>query len=330
MSVETSIQSLSLLQSMTQTMPLWFQQGGVVMWLLLIASFLTTIVTLERCFTWAAYYYQQERFPLQECFAALNKREKTEALLACQKKQTPALKMLEHGINALPFSPKEKMQSYAEAQISAMLRGQSLLDTVITMAPMLGILGTVLGIIDSFNILSLQGVDNPTAVVGGIAEALISTAAGLSVALLALLPYNFFRSLIQKLVLHLEAVGSEFNHICQQKSLITNQLSEIAQKQENSTSEEDERETVFKQNEMPYHYEFSEDTGEINVSIHPETEAIQRTTQSSIAKMYNQKSPLIYKHIKTEMNKLKRLRGTKNSTATSTPLESEAVTDEVK
>lgn len=330
MSIETPIQSLSLLQSMTQTMPLWFQQGGVVMWLLLAVSFLSTIVTLERFFTWATYYYQQERFSLQECFAALNKRGKTAALLACQKRQTPALKMLEHGINALPFSPNEKMESYAEAQISAMSRGQSLLDTVITMAPMLGILGTVLGIIDSFNILSLQGVDNPTAVVGGIAQALISTAAGLCVALLALLPYNFFRSLIQKLTLHLEAVGSEFNHICQQKGLITNQLSDIAQKQDDDSFKNTSNETVESHNKMPYHYEFSEETGEVNVSIHPEMEAIQRTTQSSIAKMYHQKLPSIYNHIKTEMNIVERIKGGKKTVQTKAPLETETVTDEVK
>lgn len=298
MSLETTSTALSpmpFLESMTQSMPLWFQQGGVVMWLLLLISFLTTIVTLERLFVWTLYSFQKEHTALQQCFAALNKREKTNALLACQKVETPALKMLEYGIKALPFSPKEKMESYAEAQISAMSRGQSLLDTAITMAPMLGILGTVLGIIDSFNILSLQGVENPTAVVGGIAQALISTAAGLSVALLALLPYNFFRSLIQKLVLNLESIGSEFNHICQQKSFITNQLSEVAKKQEMA-----EKTTIAAQKEMPYHYEFSKETGEVNVNIHSQNESIKRSTPSSIADMYNEELPSIYKHIKPE------------------------------
>ncbi|WP_028864566.1 MotA/TolQ/ExbB proton channel family protein [Psychromonas aquimarina] len=282
----------SLFQQIQQTMPEWFQQGGVVMWLLLVTSFLTTIVTLERCFIWLNYHFQEEHFPLHECFASLNKYEKTDALLHCQKRDTPALKMLEHGINALPFSPNEKMESYAEIQISAMSRGQSLLDTVITLAPMLGILGTVLGIIDSFNILSLQGVENPTAVVGGIAQALISTAAGLSVALLALLPYNLFRSQIQKLTLHLESVGSEFYHICHQKSLVTNQISSDMQELDDSLSAKptakNKTDTVAEHSEMPYHYEFKEGSDEVKVSIHDdEMKELHKTSQESLVEMYS-------------------------------------------
>lgn len=232
-----TLASVSIFQQIQQTMPQWFQQGGVVMWLLLLASFLTSIVTLERIFIWTRYYLTQERTVLHNCFSALNKDQKTDALLHCQKLDTPALNMLARGINALPFPPNEIMESYAEKQISLMSRGQSLLDTVITLAPMLGILGTVLGIIDSFNILSLQGVENPTAVVGGIAQALISTAMGLCVALLALLPYNLFRSFIQKLTLHLEISGSEFYHLCHQKSLITNRASKIMKMQEASRNQ---------------------------------------------------------------------------------------------
>lgn len=296
-------QVLSLLESMTQSMPLWFQQGGVVMWLLLLTSFLATIVTLERFFVWTVYYYQKERFPLQACFAALNKHEKTNALLACQQLDTPALNMLEHGIQSLPFSPKEKMEAYAEGQISLLSRGQSLLDTVITIAPMLGILGTVLGIIDSFNILSLQGVDNPTAVVGGIAQALISTAAGLSIALLALLPYNLFRSWIQKLTLHLENVGSEFNHLCRQHSLITNQPNSNEQKNQSARTVEEEKAEiapVSSHQTMPYHYDFSTDTGEVNVNLHAETEAIQRTSQDAIAQMYDDPSTTVAEASRTK------------------------------
>ncbi|WP_019616145.1 MotA/TolQ/ExbB proton channel family protein [Psychromonas ossibalaenae] len=282
----------SIFQQIQQNMPEWFQQGGVVMWLLLITSFLATIVTLERCFIWLNYHFKEEHFPLHDCFASLNKHERTDALLHCQKLDTPALKMLEHGINALPFSPNEKMESYAEIQISAMSRGQSLLDTVITLAPMLGILGTVLGIIDSFNSLSLQGAENLSAVVGGIAQALISTAAGLFVALLALLPYNLFRSQIQKLTLHLESVGSEFYHICHQKSLVTNQMSEIMQAQEDclygKPASKSKTDTVAEHSEMPYHYEFKEGSDEVKVSIHDdEMKELHKTSQESLAEMYS-------------------------------------------
>lgn len=280
--------SFSVMQQINEAMPLWFQQGGLIMWLLLLTSFLTSVVTLERCFVWMHYYLKKEHFPLLDCFAYLNKKEKTKALLACQRLDTPALNMLAFGINALPFSPNEKMESYAERKIYHMSRGQTLLDTVITLAPMLGILGTVLGIIHSFNILGVQGVDNPTEVVAGIAQALVSTAMGLSVALLALLPFNLFRSLLQKLTLHLEGMGSEFYHICHQKSLITNELSDIMKTQERRShaAKDNDQEVKYADSEMPYHYEFKEGTDEVSVSLHEDMKELHETSQESLLEMY--------------------------------------------
>lgn len=212
----------SLFEKIVLLMPEWFQQGGVVMWLLLLTSFISTVVTLERLFVWFKYYVNKEANLVDECFALLEKKETSKALLFCKKNEGTTLNMLAEGIRALPFDPSNKIQIFAEKQLSYMSKGQTLLDTVITMAPMLGILGTVFGIIDSFNILSLEGVDDPTAVIGGIAKALISTAAGLIVALLALLPYNLFRSFIRKFILNLESVGTQFTHICHSKDLLNN------------------------------------------------------------------------------------------------------------
>ena len=76
-------------------------------------------------------------------------------------------------------------------------RGMVVLDTVITAAPLLGILGTVLGIIDSFELLSSRAAHDPLAVTGGVAEALITTASGLVIALAVIFPYNYFRTRIQ-------------------------------------------------------------------------------------------------------------------------------------
>lgn len=240
-----------IFQEINQSMPHWFQQGGIVMWLLLLASFLTTTVTLERLFVWTFYSSKKERFAIHNCFASLNRLNPKEAQQFTQSLNSPASNMLKEGLRALPFPANEKMENQAEKELSRMSQGQSLLDTVITLAPMLGILGTVLGIIDSFNILSLQGVDNPTAVVGGIAQALISTAMGLCVALLALLPYNLFRSFLQKLTLRLETVATEFNHISQQKRLVTKEVSPIVKDQEKSlltpTNNTDRSETPYYQ-----------------------------------------------------------------------------------
>ncbi len=85
-----------------------------------------------------------------------------------------------------------------------MKRGLSVLDTIITLSPLLGILGTVAGIIISFDLLGAAGLEDPTAVTGGIAQALITTATGLAIAIVALLPYNTLTRKVEKVTRHLE------------------------------------------------------------------------------------------------------------------------------
>jgi len=90
------------------------------------------------------------------------------------------------------------MESAATEELQRMGRFMGALDTMITVAPLLGILGTVIGIIDSFEVLGSAGIDDPRAVTGGIAQALITTAAGLAIAIFAVFPYNYFRSRLRR------------------------------------------------------------------------------------------------------------------------------------
>lgn len=277
----------SFFQQITATMPEWFQQGGVVMWLLLLTSFFVTIITLERLFAWSVYALKKEHFLINDCFASLNKREKEQALIFSQTLDTPALNMLKQGIDTLPFSPDEKMDSYAKQQVSMMSQGQSLLRSAVIVALLLGGLGCTLGLIDSLNKLSLQQVDTLSPILGAVAHALIAIAAGLCVALFALIPYKIFQEKINKLNQHLQDVSSEFSHICQQKSLITNQLSEIMKLQEKRLSGAlSETDTVAEQSEMPYHYEFKEGSDVVNVSLHKDMQDLHKTSQSSLIDMY--------------------------------------------
>jgi len=94
-----------------------------------------------------------------------------------------------------------------ESQRPRLTRFMPTLGTIITAAPMLGILGTVTGIISAFRVLSdQQAVTDPTAVAGGIAEALLTTVAGLAVALVVLFPFNAFRAQIERAMGRLEAL----------------------------------------------------------------------------------------------------------------------------
>jgi biopolymer transport protein ExbB len=90
------------------------------------------------------------------------------------------------------------MESAASEEIKRMQRFNSVLDTMITVAPLLGILGTVMGIIHSFDVLGQTGgVVEPREVTAGIAQALITTATGLSIAILVLFPFKYFNSRVE-------------------------------------------------------------------------------------------------------------------------------------
>ena len=94
--------------------------------------------------------------------------------------------------------PEKAMEAAGIGELANMKRGMSALETIITLAPLLGLLGTIIGMIDSFGIMADQGIGQPHAVTGGVAEALICTAAGVFVAVLALVPYNYFLSRIEQ------------------------------------------------------------------------------------------------------------------------------------
>ena len=146
-----------------------FLKGGPVMWPLLVCSILSLTISLERAIFWWKQKREQEQELTVRVFGPLS--------------PVP---------QSLGDASREAMELAAEDEIERMRRGLDVLDTMITMAPLLGILGTVLGIIDSFNMLANAGIADPRAATGGIAQALITTAVGLTVALVALLPFNYF------------------------------------------------------------------------------------------------------------------------------------------
>ena len=89
------------------------------------------------------------------------------------------------------------MEAEAEETLKRMRKFMTVLDTMITVAPLLGIFGTVLGIITSFNLLGAGGIEDPKTVTSGISQALITTATGLGIAILAVFPYNYFNTRIE-------------------------------------------------------------------------------------------------------------------------------------
>ncbi len=127
--------------------------------------------------------------------------------------------MLVVGILHREFSLSKAMEAEAEVALKRMRKYMTVLDTMITVAPLLGIFGTVLGIITSFQLLGASGIEDPKAVTAGIAQALITTATGLGIAILAVFPYNYFNTRIEsaahvmeKYATNLEIVTNTFEN----------------------------------------------------------------------------------------------------------------------
>lgn len=111
------------------------------------------------------------------------------------------------GLRNLEFSRdvmKESIEEAAAAVVHELERFLSLLGSIAAITPLLGLLGTVLGMIDVFAVIMEQGAGKAPALAGGISQALVTTAAGLSVAIPAVLFHRFFERRVQDMVVHLE------------------------------------------------------------------------------------------------------------------------------
>jgi len=172
--------------------------GGPVMYPLIACSLLVLFVVVERSLFWAGIRRGHDPALLDEVLELCRQGEWEAVRERVKGSRDFVVRILVTGIVHREFSLARAMEAAAAEQIRRMSRFMSLLDTMITVAPLLGIFGTVVGIIDSFDMLGAAGLDNPRAVTGGIAQALITTAAGLAIAIFSLFPYNYFNSRIRK------------------------------------------------------------------------------------------------------------------------------------
>ncbi len=176
------------------------QQGGPVMWPLLLCSLAVLTVIIERILFWVSLEQNRNRPLMDEILSLAEKgnwnliREKT---ADCQDH---IVRLLVTGIVHRDYDMGIAMEAEADQTVQRMNRYMPVLDTMITVTPLLGIFGTVLGIIASFKILGTSGIADPKLVTSGIAQALITTATGLGIAIIAVIPYNYFNSRINRAV----------------------------------------------------------------------------------------------------------------------------------
>jgi biopolymer transport protein ExbB len=165
-------------------------KGGLVMVPLLVSSMIALAVILERCLFWRRFRKAEDDTTILAHVAAGHLAEATRMARASRH---PVARVLLAGLEHPYSAPGMAMEAASQAELHRLKRSLPILDTIITLAPLLGLLGTITGMISSFGIVSEAGLGQPHAITGGVAEALIATATGLSIAILALVPYNYFR-----------------------------------------------------------------------------------------------------------------------------------------
>ena len=176
-------------------------KGGPVMVPLLAASVVSLTVIIERCCFWRRLR-KRENATLILQYVAAGDVEQAQKLVHASRH--PVVRVLRAGLEYRQRSPGTAMAAAAQAELRRVKASLPILDTIITLAPLLGLLGTITGMISAFGIVSDTGLGQPTAITGGVAEALIATATGLLIAIMTLLPYNYFRTKVEQLTERME------------------------------------------------------------------------------------------------------------------------------
>lgn len=184
-----------------------FIKGGPIMWPILIVVLVAVAVVGERIVWWTSLSKNRDPKRLEEVLTAIEVGDFTTAATRAKDSEDPVIRMVWHGINHVHSSMQGALQVAAGVELQRAGRFLTAMDTLITLAPLLGLLGTVTGIMGSFN--SIGGSELAVEkVTGGIGEALIATGAGLGIAIFVLIPYNYFSARVARLQFELETAAT--------------------------------------------------------------------------------------------------------------------------
>ena len=180
-------------------------KGGPVMIPLLVCSVLSLAVIIDRCGFW---WRRRDTAAAERALRLAAHAKFDEAGEIAARSRAPLARVIAAGLEHRDGGAAEAMQVVAQEELALARRYLPVLDTVITLSPLLGLLGTVTGMIAAFGVLSATGMNQPNAITGGVAEALIATAVGLGIAIGSLVPYNYFSTRVERGAEAMEQCGS--------------------------------------------------------------------------------------------------------------------------
>lgn len=189
----------------------YFIQGGIFMWPLLFFSLLALTIIIERVIVFHKAKINVNEFLTKVRKALLVNRNVKEAIKVCEQYRGPVASVVKAGLLRYGHDREDIEKTIENAALYELDRLEKRLGglaTTANVAPMLGFLGTVSGMIKSFGTLATSGLSNPGAVAAGISEALITTAAGLIIAIPAQLAYNWFTTKVTRFVRDIETASN--------------------------------------------------------------------------------------------------------------------------
>ena len=196
---------------MTGQVAEYFRQGGIFMYPLLFFSVLAATVAIERFIVFSKAKINVSDFLTKIRKALLVNRNVKEAIKICEQSKGPVASVMKAGLLRYGHAREDVEKTIENAalyELDRLEKRLGVLATTANVAPMLGFLGTVAGMIKSFATLAEQGLTNPAAVAVGISEALITTATGLIIAIPAQLVYNWYTTKVTRFVRDIETASN--------------------------------------------------------------------------------------------------------------------------
>jgi len=196
----------------------WFISGGPIMWPILILSVATLAVVMERTFFLVQQQRNKDRRAVHRILELTEHGQLEEASQVGRASSDGIARTLGAGLEHREISYSDAMMEEANRELERYGRGLVILDTAVTLGPLLGLLGTVIGMMTAFGFVGGEGLAGKTeAITGGVAESLITVTFGLAVAIVAILPLNYLNARVEKVRRKLESAMTHMELLLQEQ-----------------------------------------------------------------------------------------------------------------